>query len=148
MVALYVGVTDWNWYQFLRNHRMTEVNFWKPSGQSFKALHEGDLFLFKLKTAHGGKIAGGGFFVNTSITSIDWAWRAFGTENGVNNLAELSDIIWHYKGGNGHRNPNANLTCIILTDVFYLNETDWIDISTQWSPSIVTGKTFHGQEAA
>ena len=145
---VYVGVTDWNWYQYLRDRNMAEVNFWKPSGQPFKALQEGDLFLFKLKAAQGGMIAGGGFFVSATITSIDWAWRAFGNENGVNNLAELSDAIWHYKGGDGRRNPNANVTCIILTDVFYLDENDWIDISTQWNRAIVAGKTFRGQEAA
>ena len=145
---VYVGNTDWGWYQYLRDHHMSEVNFWKPSGISFKAVHEGDLFLFKLKAAQGGRIAGGGFFVNSTITSIDWAWRAFGTENGVNNLAELSERIWHYKGIDGRGDPNANITCIILTDVFYLDERDWIDVSAQWNRAIVSGKTFHGQEAA
>lgn len=145
---VYVGVTDWNWYQYLRDHNTAEVNFWKPSGQPFKTLQEGDLFLFKLKAAQGGKIAGGGFFVNATTTSIDWAWRAFGNENGVNNLAELSDAIWHYKRTGPTHNPNANITCIILTDVFYLDPSDWIDISDQWSRSIVTGKTFRGEEAA
>lgn len=145
---IYVGNTDWNWYQYLRDRKMTEVNFWKPSGQTFKAIREGDLFLFKLKSAQGGKIAGGGFFVSATVTSIDWAWRAFGNENGVNNLAEFSDVIWHYKSSEGLRNPNASVTCIILTDVFYLDERDWIDISAQWNRAIVSGKTFRGQEAS
>ncbi len=148
LMNAYVGLTDWNWYRYLRDHNMAEVNFWKPSGVSFKAIQEGDLFLFKLKAAQGGKIAGGGFFVNATVTSIDWAWRAFGTENGVNNLAELSEIIWHYKGKDGKRDLNASITCIILTDVFYLDERDWIDISDQWSRAIVSGKSFRGQEAA
>ena len=92
---VYVGLTDWDWYDYLRDHNMAEVNFWKPSGRSFNALKEGDLFLFKLKaSAPRGQrlVAGGGFFVSAS-TTIDWAWQAFGIENGVNNLAEFSDKI-------------------------------------------------------
>ncbi|WP_248921410.1 HNH endonuclease [Olsenella intestinalis] len=143
----YVGLTDWDWFNHLRRHNMSEVNFWKPSGQPFKALSEGDMFLFKLKAAHGGRIAGGGFFVSSTITSIDWAWRAFGTENGTTGLAELSNKIWHYKNSGDKRDPNAMLTCIILTDAFYLDERDWFDISDRWSPSIVSGKTFRGQDA-
>jgi len=58
---VYVGITDWSWYDYLRDYDSSEVNFWKPGG-SFKAISEGDLFLFKMKAAHGGKIAGGGYF--------------------------------------------------------------------------------------
>ena len=56
---IFVGITDGDWYDFLRDRRATEVNFWKPSGRPFKVLDEGDLFLFKLKAARGGRIAGG-----------------------------------------------------------------------------------------
>lgn len=145
---VYVGLTDWEWFDFLRDNDKREVNFWKPSGKPFKTLQEGDLFLFKLKAARGGKIAGGGFFVSATTTTIDWAWRAFGTENGVNNLAQLSDAIWHYKRLEGRPDTNADITCIILTDVFYLDEADWFDISDRWSNSIVSGKTFHDKEAS
>ncbi|MBP3883498.1 MAG: HNH endonuclease [Olsenella sp.] len=145
---VYVGLTDWDWFSFLQHREMAEVNFWKPSGQPFRALSEGDLFLFKLKAARGGRIAGGGFFVNSTITSIDWAWRAFGIENGTASLTELNDKIWHYRHCDNRRDLNATLTCIMLTDVFYLDERDWFDISDRWSPSIVSGKTFRGQDAS
>ena len=59
-MKIYVGITDWDWYDYLRDGGYTEVNFWKPSGAPFKAISQGDLFLFKLKAAHGGLIAGGG----------------------------------------------------------------------------------------
>lgn len=113
-----------------------------------KALNEGDLFLFKLKAARGGRVAGGGFFVDAPIMTIDWAWRAFGSENGVGSMRELNDRIWHYKGADGRHDPNASVTCIILTDVFYFEEADYLDISDQWSNSIVAGKTFRGKEAS
>jgi len=148
IVRVYVGLTDWDWYDFLRSRQLDEVNFWKPSGKSFKTLKEGDLFLFKLKAAQGGKVAGGGFFVDAPITSIDWAWRAFGQENGVDNLLSLNDKIWHYRKQDGRYDTSASLTSIILTDVFYLDERDWFDISSSWSRAIVSGKTFEGDEAA
>lgn len=148
LMNVYVGVTDWSWYEYLRDHDMPEVNFWKPSGKPFKVLQEGDLFLFKLKAARGGRIAGGGFFVDAPVVSIDWAWRAFGTENGVNNLAELSDVIWHYKGFDGKHDPNGEVTCVILTDVFYFDDGDWFDAPEGWSRSIVSGKTYRGDEAS
>ena len=98
---VYVGITDGEWFDFLRERNLKEVNFWKPSGASFKALNEGDLFLFKLKAARGGCVAGGGFFVDAPVMTIDWAWRAFERENGVKSMRELNDRIWHYKGADG-----------------------------------------------
>jgi hypothetical protein len=50
MISLYIGITDWGWYQYLSQRPdLTEVNFWQPSGNtSFKKLTPGELFLFKL----------------------------------------------------------------------------------------------------
>jgi hypothetical protein len=47
-MRIYVGVTDSNWYEQLSKSGSDEVNFWTPSGRSFKALKENELFLFKL----------------------------------------------------------------------------------------------------
>ena len=44
-MQIYVGITDYNWFQFLKNNKADEVNFWKPGSQPFKALQENDLFL-------------------------------------------------------------------------------------------------------
>lgn len=143
---VYVGITDGDWYDYLSGNQYTEVNFWKPSGKSFKTLQEGDLFLLKLKAGRGGKIAGGGFFVSATTTSIEWAWRAFGNENGVNSLTELSDKIWRYKGEDALRSYTASVTCIILMDVFYFSPEDWFDAPGNWR-SIVSGKTFRQDDA-
>lgn len=46
---MYVGITDYDWFKTLKKADCDEVNFWKPGGKTnFKALDEGDLFLFKL----------------------------------------------------------------------------------------------------
>ena len=51
MVAMYVGVTDGDWFRFLSQRPdITEVNFWQPvDTRRFGALTPGELFLFKLK---------------------------------------------------------------------------------------------------
>ena len=143
-MKIYVGITDWNWYDYLRDNSFTEVNFWKPSGKPFKALEEGDLFLFKLKAAHGGKIAGGGYFVNATTMPVDWAWRAFGNENGVVNLAQLSDTISRYRNRNGMVSENPSIGCIALTDVVFFDESDWFDPPGRWN-AIVSGRSFSVQ---
>ncbi len=76
-MVLYVGVTDENWYQQLSAQKPDEVNFWSPSGRPFKALQEGELFLFKLH-APRNYIVGGGFFVRFSALPPFLAWQAFG----------------------------------------------------------------------
>lgn len=48
-MKMYVGITDYDWFKTLKEEKSDEVNFWKPGGKTnFKALKEGDLFLFKL----------------------------------------------------------------------------------------------------
>jgi len=50
-MQLFVGVTDLQWFENLQAQRPTvsEVNFWRPSRQSFGAVPPGSPFLFKLK---------------------------------------------------------------------------------------------------
>ena len=68
-MQIYVGITDYNWFQFLKERKSDEVNFWKPGSQPFKALQENDLFLFKLH-APQNYIVGGGYFVKYSLLPI------------------------------------------------------------------------------
>lgn len=44
-MQIYVGIADYNWFQFLKERKSDEVNSWKPGTQPFKALQENDLFL-------------------------------------------------------------------------------------------------------
>ena len=73
MVAIYVGVTDGDWFRFVSQRPdITEVNLWQPvNTRRFGALIPGELFLFKLK-APDHFIAGGGLFVaaNAYPTSL------------------------------------------------------------------------------
>lgn len=140
-MKIYVGITDWDWYNYLRDGSFTEVNFWKPGGGSLKAISKGDLFLFKLKAAHGGRIAGGGFFEECRTMSIDWAWHAFERENGADNLVELGERIRRYRKDDRVDLFSAQIGCIILSDVFWFDDDDWFEAPGSWN-AIVTGKTY------
>ena len=45
-MQIYVGITDYDWYQFLKQQKSEEVNFWKPGTQPFKALQENEAVFF------------------------------------------------------------------------------------------------------
>lgn len=145
-MQIYVGITDYNWFQFLKEHKSEEVNFWKPGSQPFKALQENDLFLFKLH-APQNYIVGGGYFVKYSLLPTYLAWAAFGEKNGTPSLQELNSAIEKYRAKNNIVVHNPQIGCIILTDVFYFDEHDWIPAPENFSRSIVQGKRYYTENA-
>ena len=139
-MIMYVGVTDWNWFQQLSNQRPDEVNFWNPSGRPFKALQEGELFLFKLH-APRNYIVGGGYFVRFSALPPFLAWQAFGEKNGTKTYSEFCQRLERYRDRNGI-DGTYQVGCSILTEPFWFEEQDWIP-APEWSNSIVSGKRFY-----
>lgn len=145
-VKIYVGITDFDWFKTLKQANCDEVNFWKPGGRTnFKALDEGDLFLFKL---HSPKdyIVGGGFFLKFSILPSSLAWEAFGIANGAMSLMELNNRIYKYKKTSRLSDPDPYIGCIILSMPFYFDEQDWIPVPQDWNRNIVQGKTYDTEE--
>lgn len=146
MIKMYVGVTDKNWYELLKKEQAEEVNFWKPSPRIFKVLKSNEMFLFKLHSPDD-YIVGGGFFVCSSILPTYLAWEAFGTGNGTNNLKELNERIIKYRGRNGIEQGNPQIGCVILTETFWFDEKNWIPAPSNWSRSVVQGKTYGTDDA-
>ena len=144
-MQIYVGITDYDWYQFLKQQKSEEVNFWKPGTQPFKALQENELFLFKLH-APQNYIVGGGYFVKYSLLPTYLAWEAFGEKNGTHSLQELNAAIERYRDRNNIIVHNPMIGCIILTDVFYFDEEDWIPAPASFHRSIVQGKRYYTEE--
>ena len=143
---MYVGITDYDWFKTLKAANCDEVNFWKPGGRTrFKALNEGDLFLFKLHSPQD-YIVGGGLFLNFSILPSSLAWEAFGIANGAMNLLELNKRVYKYKKTDRFTDPDPQIGCIILSTPFYFDKRDWIPIPQNWNPNIVQGKTYDSSE--
>lgn len=139
----YVGVTDSTWFELLRlQPHLEEVNFWQPGGsRQFRALTEGDLFLFKLHSPRN-YIVGGGLFAHFSLLPISLAWSAFGISNGARSLDEMRQRTMQYRRSSSDLKADFTIGCIILTQPFFLSEDRWIPVPHDWSPNIVQGKGY------
>ncbi len=159
-MKIYVGVTDYKWFRFLRELSLQpppstssqtfpgldEVNFWQPSpAAQFRAISQGDLFLFKLhrQQASGEDlIAGGGVFYRYLELPISLAWETFGEGNGCRSFAELRKAILQYRSPNpAAPMEDFKIGCIVLTQPFFLDQADWFPVPA-WQSSIVRGKTY------
>jgi len=145
-VRLVVAVTDRDWYETLSHVAdLDEVNFWSPSGSSFKALTPGELFLFKLH-APRNFIVGGGVFAHANVLPCSMAWSAFGVSNGATTAAEMRTRIAKYRRVDPSDRSDFPVGCRILTQPFFLEERDWIPVPESWSKNIVTFKTYGTDE--
>jgi putative restriction endonuclease len=146
LVNLYVGITDYQWFELLSSQSPDEVNFWQPGGRTvFKALDPGELFLFKLHSPRNF-IVGGGVFAHADILPVSLAWDAFGTKNGASTLAEMRGRIAFYRKERDDPHVDYRIGCRILTQPFFLPEDQWIPIPASWSPHIQQGRTYDTSE--
>jgi putative restriction endonuclease len=137
-----VAVTDREWFDFLRERRPDEVNFWQPSGRStFRALEPGQPLLFKLH-APDNMIAGGGFFAHFSIIPVSLAWEAFAERNGAASFGQMRARIERYRRAVPDAREDYHIGCIILEDPFFLDELHWFPPPADFSPNIVRFKGY------
>ncbi len=144
-----VAATDERWFEFLQsravNGRLDEVNFWRPSGSSFRALEPGGPFFFRLKSPVNA-IVGYGYFAAFSVIPVQVAWMAFEQRNGDATFPGLLNRIAEYR----HESPGETvlgskpLGCIVLREVQFFDRSDWIPwgLSEEWHPNIVAYKTY------
>jgi putative restriction endonuclease len=140
---IYVGVTDFNWYQkLIAIPNIDEVNFWQPGGnRQFNVLKKGELFLFKLHSPRNF-IVGGGIFAYNNILPLSLAWDAFAEKNGVDSLDEMRRRIEYYRKQDHSQTLDYSIGCILLEQPFFFAESEWIPVPVDWKPSIVQGKTY------
>jgi putative restriction endonuclease len=138
-MKLYVGMTDGDWFSFLRARNAEEMNFWRPSSTSkFGAINPGELFLFKTRYPEN-RIVGGAYFVRHTTLPIDLAWEVFKEANGVESLDAFRRKISSIRGDN-ERNPTIG--CTVLTQPFYLTSDEYLPAPSDWGRSIVMGKSY------
>jgi putative restriction endonuclease len=139
-MKFWVGITDKNWYEFLRGRSPDEVNFWQPGPRALAAfLQPGVPFLFKLHAPHHF-IVGGGFFVRFSVLPARVAWEAFREKNGVPDYAALKQRVEQYRGGSIRGDPDIG--CNVLNGPFFFSEKDWIPAPVDWPQSVQRGLTY------
>lgn len=129
---LYLALTDNDWFRFLRSRpELDEANFWQPGGgRHLRRLHPGAPFLFKLH-APEHFIAGGGRFVRSvKDIPIDLAWHTFGEKNGAATLADFRERVLSHRAD---RDPHARIGCLIVSDLFFFADEEWIPAGRYWS---------------
>lgn len=143
-MKIWVGITDKDWFDYLTNQRPDEVNFWTPSGATaFRALQPGEPFLFKLRSPLNF-IVGGGFFVRHSFFPLSLAWEVFGEKNGAPDIDSVRSRIINLGGQLNEMDPMIG--CIILTQPFFFQRSEWIPQPSNWSSSIQRGKMYSTDE--
>ena len=137
----YVGVTDRQWFRFLRNEPvLDEVNFWSPDGRTLAA-GRGLPFLFKLKAPENA-IGGGGFVSFIEQMPIRDAWEFFRRENGAGSLEELRCRIQDNR--HGAVSIDDVIGCFVLSNPFFFDSP--IPQPEDWAPSLQGGRYYNMSE--
>ncbi len=139
----YVGVTDQGWYEYLRERPdISEVNFWRPYGSgAFKALSQGEVFLFKTKYPHN-RVVGGGIYEGFVSLPISRAWDFFGVGNGVDSLDQLIVRLCRITGEAPSEVHDREIGCILLRNVMFLGADDVMPSPHNFARNIVQGKGY------
>jgi putative restriction endonuclease len=142
MVGMWVANTDLDWFDFLAAQpEVDEVNFWQPSGHaSFRAIGEGELFLFKLK-APRNVIGGFGVMSQSTNMPLTLAWEAFGIKNGARTLPEMQARILQYRP-EARNESDPMIGCRVVVQPVFLPKSLWIPQPESWARSIVVGKIY------
>lgn len=141
MVNLFIANTDNRWFDFLASEpNLTEVNFWWPGEMAFRALQQGELLVFRLKSPRN-KIGGYGIFHSHSLLPIQMAWDTFGRANGVPTYDALRNSIANFRTDSAV-GPNTNIGCTVLVEPVFFPTEKWIELPASWSGSIQRGKLY------
>lgn len=141
-MKFWVGVTDNDWYEFLAQRGLDEVNFWQPSATPpFKGAPAGMPFLFKLKRPNN-HVAGGGFFVTYSTLPVALAWEIFGEKNGAATVEDFRALLGPLSSGKGLQ---GDIGCTVLANPFFLHQKSWVE-PHGWASNIVRGKMYDSNQ--
>jgi putative restriction endonuclease len=146
MLTGYIALTDPDWYKFLsRQPRVDEVNFWQPHGnRTFRALHRGEPFFFKLR-APEREIAGFGFFERYENLPAWLAWESFREMNGAPDFDSMVDRIarLRHEDSAASRRGDFKIGCIMIAAPMFFAPAEWVSPPRDWSPTgIQQGKTY------
>src|SRR5262249_42305000 len=122
---------------------LDEVNFWRPSGGTFRAMATGEPLLFKLKAPHN-VIAGVGFFVHFSVLPVSLAWAAFEAKNGAASEEAMRariEMLRRRRKQHDATELDYKMGCIILAEPTFFAERDWIHQPSDWHPNTEVGRT-------
>lgn len=139
----YIGVTDYDWFTFLRaiEPPFDEVNFWRPGSETqFKALQSGEPFFFRLKSPRN-VIGGFAYFSYFSLVPTRIAWNVYGPRNGAASYSEFRSKLLSLRARKEERS-DFSIGCVLLTQPVFFEESNWVRLPSDYAPSIQQGKTY------
>lgn len=145
-----VSNTDRRWFDFLAGRAgeqggvLDEVNFWRPRNQRrIRVIDPGAPFFLRLKRPTYA-IAGFGFFAHWHLVSIHEAWALFGEKNGAPDFETFRRHIAAFRGTDPAAADASPLGCIILRDVTFLPQEQWLrwGAAQDWSRNIVSDSSY------
>lgn len=145
LMFAYVGVTDGDWYRYLAERGLDEVNFWRPSGDRvFRAVPVGSPFFFKTHSPHN-RVVGGGFYSGFASLTISEAWRLYGEANGAASLNTMRLRVGKYRRHSMNEVDDPQIGCVFVRDVVFFGEDEQAKAPPDFAPSIVQGKSYDTQ---
>lgn len=141
----YVGITDFQWYEFLRARPyLDEINFWRPGseGSRFGVISAGEPFLFKTHSGHGSMLVGGAFLSGYERMRVSRAWELFGEGNGASSLAEMKTSISRYRKQPIGERDDPYIGCVMLRDPAFFDERRGPFGQVRFAPGIVQGRSY------
>lgn len=143
-MKFWVGVTDTNWFRFLRARAFDEVNFWQPSARPmFLNIEPGTPFFFKLKKPLN-HIGGYGTFVSFVKLPMSLAWEAFGEKNGAESFAKFNAMIRPLCPNPEARDPEIG--CTLLAEPRFFDDDDFSAAPSDWASNIVRGRSYSSSD--
>lgn len=142
----YIGVTDSDWAEYLKNNEITRVNFWSKK-KAFKVLEEGDYFFFLKKNSKKEKgerkLFGYGIFEKFEVLNYRQAWTKYMTGNGCSDEDKFKAKIQKMY----NLNDEVSIGCSILKDVVFFDEPLYLSkLKIKFANSIVSGKGINEEE--
>jgi putative restriction endonuclease len=138
----FVAPTDPGWFEFLRVRReIDEVNFWRPKPDRFRAIGEGEVFFFKLRSPHNA-IGGFGLYAGFAPLPVWRAWDVFGQANGAATLDMLRRRLGRNTRDRVAMELDRIIGCIAVTQPVFFAPDDWVRVPDDFSPSIMRGKAY------
>lgn len=144
----FIANTDLDWHGLLLQRARSgagveEVNFWRPSARTpFQALAQGEPLLFRLKSPVN-QIGGFGFFQGYSALPVWLAWETFGVGNGVGSLAAFQERLRRIRDrARIDLGASVSIGCILLVDPVFFDESELVDLPSDWKFRTVSGKGY------
>lgn len=142
----FVANTDHEWFSQLQAIAppVSEVNFWRPGLEGFRAIAPGEPYFFKLKRPHDA-IGGFGYFAHFSVLPLSVVWRMYGSASGAGTFEKLRQSVRSSRARfDMPVDPPADypVGCILVNQPVFFAADEWLRLPDDWAEHVGQGKSY------